>query len=46
MGFKRELNGIIMDIALQWYVSPFPPTILLLVFVVVTLEQDHPVSGT
>lgn len=27
MGFKRELNGIIMDIALQWYVSPFAPTI-------------------
>ena len=29
MGFKRELNGIIMDIALQWYVSPSPPTIFM-----------------
>ncbi|KAG2262504.1 hypothetical protein Bca52824_069583 [Brassica carinata] len=28
LGFKREINGIIMDIALQWYVDGYSDTML------------------
>ncbi|KAF8115300.1 hypothetical protein N665_0029s0135 [Sinapis alba] len=28
LGFKREINGIIMDIALQWYVDGYADTML------------------
>lgn len=28
LGFKKEMNGIIMDIALQWYVDGYSDTML------------------